>query len=140
MGRDIPLDYSIEYHGYNTAWAIFTDRLRAVGVSVLGLPEVTYWRVKAMFANGDTHGYLSALKDAGAIDDRRIRMYLDRMPSARAKPLLRQSHVYKWVPGDHYHVEGERFDTLDEAVAWLESQGIRYLGLQERFVYDREGD
>ena len=137
---EYPLDYSIEFFGSDIAWAIFTERLRDIGVSILSLPEVTYWRVKAMFANGDTRSYMTALKDAGVVDDRRIQMYLARMSEAEVKPLVGQSYVYKWVPGDHFHVENERFDTLEEAQGYLAAKGIKFLGVQERFVYAREGD
>ncbi len=37
-----------------------------------------------------------------------------------------------FVPGDHYHCLNVKFDSLEEAIKHLESQGYRYGGYQER--------
>lgn len=58
-----------------------------------------------------------------------------------SEPKSRSSEVVsKFVPGDHYHALGERFDTLDEAIHYLKSNGRIYGGLKEVYVYPKEGD
>jgi hypothetical protein len=43
--------------------------------------------------------------------------------------------VTKFHPGDHYHVLGIKFDTLDLARRHLEFEGCLFGGLDETFVY-----
>ena len=58
-----------------------------------------------------------------------------------SRPKLRPSEVVsKFVPGDHYHTLGDKFDTLDEAIQHLKRNGRAYAGLKEVHVYAREGD
>lgn len=50
----------------------------------------------------------------------------------------RTARVSKFTPGDHYHVLGEKFGTLDEAISHARSNGYEYGGLDEQYVYREE--
>lgn len=84
--------------------------------------EVRYWMIR------------SAL---GRQDARTVRIYVNDWKHARHRP---SAPVSKWIPGDHYYVLNEKFDTLDEARDHLCNRGYRYEGLIEKHVYTRDGD
>jgi len=48
--------------------------------------------------------------------------------------------VYKYVPGDHFHVLDTKFDTLEEAKRHLVQNGYVYGGLELKHVYAVLGD
>ena len=58
---------------------------------------------------------------------------------SKIKP-KKQTLVWKWVPGDHYHVLNERFATLLQAKSFLAAQGYAYEGFRTKHVYTNEGD
>lgn len=70
---------------------------------------------------------------------------LQRSDYAKARAMVadwrgKQLYITKWVPGDHYYVFGEKFNRYDQAVARAGELGYSVRGVQERFVYVREGD
>lgn len=73
--------------------------------------EILYWRLVTLLTN---HDWEAARK-------------LLREQSVCAGP---QRIVKRFDPGDHYHAEGRRFDTLDAAVTYLREKGFIYGGLQ----------
>lgn len=102
---------------------------RVASALISGLPldalvgwETRYWMVYSALARGDANT---------------ARMYVNDW----SRPRLRPSEVVsRFVPGDHYHAMGERFETLDEAIRHLRLKGRTYAGLKEVHVYAREGD
>lgn len=67
----------------------------------------------------------------------------------RAKQFIRdwklvetQAWITKWVPGDHYYAEGEKFDHYSDAERHLKLRGFNVLGLKEIKVPipPKEGD
>lgn len=52
----------------------------------------------------------------------------------------RIANVSKFNPGEHYHVLGEKFGTLDEAKAHLRRNRYEFGRLIEEFFYPRQGD
>lgn len=54
----------------------------------------------------------------------------DRQPTAK---------VHKFVPGDHYHALGKKFDDLEDAKNHLSRSGYRFAGIEEKFVYAEQG-
>jgi hypothetical protein len=131
------LDYSIELHGFNIAWRLFWNRLHPFRCYPSSLSEIDYYRVRALFANGDVRGYLTALMDAGALTYEECLRFAGRAADAGivARPKPKRSSISKWVPGDHYYALGVKFDTYAEAKNYLASQGYECLGLIEQYTY-----
>jgi hypothetical protein len=48
--------------------------------------------------------------------------------------------VSKFVPGDHFHVNGTKFNTLKEATSYIASKGAKFGRVWEKHVYTRPGD
>lgn len=48
--------------------------------------------------------------------------------------------VSKFIPGEHFHCIGTKFDSLDDAISHLKQNGYEYEGLVEKFIYSTEGD
>lgn len=48
--------------------------------------------------------------------------------------------VTKFIPGEHYHCNGCKFNCLTEAKEYLEQSGFTYEGLRETHVYPTNGD
>jgi hypothetical protein len=44
-------------------------------------------------------------------------------------------HASKFIPGDHYHVNGRKFNTLAEVIEYVEGMGYDFGGVQEKFFY-----
>ncbi len=65
------------------------------------------------------------------------RIYLHDWPAQDRKP---KAKVSKFVPGDHWHVLGTKFDTLQEAIGYLQSRGYVYAGFSETYLPKVEGD
>ena len=53
---------------------------------------------------------------------------------------IRFATVSKFIPGEHYHVLGSKFDEYGDAVKYANERGFRVDGLKEVFVYDVIGD
>ena len=136
MARDIRLDQ--DYEDFADVYVWITDDipgLVALGcnggafahhassklLSMRGCwSSVRYWMLISAFSRGDQRGVLRFLDDW---------VKQDRLPKAQ---------VSKFVPGEHYHVLGVKFDTLDEAQRHLRSRGYQYGGLTEKYVYREE--
>lgn len=69
-------------------------------------------------------------------DIEQARVFINDWTSSKYKTKV---NVSKFVPGDHYHVLGTKFDTLEQAIAHIRSQGHEYGRLIEKFVY-RDGE
>ena len=98
--------------------------------------ELTRWLPHDPRVSHDIRYYLvySALCRG---DLEKARMFVNDWAHATGRPAVT---VYKWIPGYHYHADGRRFDTLDDARRWIESRGMVFGGLEERHVYATEGD
>ena len=83
--------------------------------------EVRYWLVYSALNRGDV---------------RAARVFVNDWSNHRSRPGAR---VTKWVPGDHFHTLGERFNTLDEAINHLRNRGYEYDGFSETHAYRQEG-
>lgn len=104
-------------------------RSRAASELTSGLPynpavgwECRYWLVYSALARGDA---------------RAVRVFVNDWSHQRGRPA---ANVTKWVPGDHYHTLGERFDTLEEAKEHLRKKGYEFGGFSETHAYKRDGD
>lgn len=76
------------------------------------------------------------LRSAMAREDfEACRIHINDWSQRRSRP---SAMVSKFIPGEHYHVLGEKFDTLDEAQQYLRSRGYVYGGLTEKHVYREE--
>lgn len=49
-------------------------------------------------------------------------------------------NVSKFIPGDHYHCLGERFNTMQEAKSYIAEKGFVFGKLIHRHVYATDGD
>lgn len=82
----------------------------------------------------DTMWYM--LRSAMAREDyEACRIYVNDWSRRRSPPSER---VSKFIPGQHYHCLGEKFDTLDLAIRHLKLNGYAYGGLKEVHVYREE--
>lgn len=116
---------------------IFDDGLVALGC--LGADFADHAARKLLSANdcyGECHYWM--LRSAFARQDKEaVRKFLGDWKSRNRKPV---AEVFKFVPGEHYHVLSRKFDTLDDAMNHLRDRGYRYGGLFEKHVYAKEGD
>lgn len=116
---------------------IFDDGLVALGM--LGSNFAEHATGKLLAANScykEAHYYMLlsafARKDAKA-----VRRFLRDWSGRSKQPRIA---VSKFIPGDHYHVLDEKFDTLEAATAHLQKHGYVYGGLHEKHVYVKDGD
>lgn len=57
------------------------------------------------------------------------------------QPQPKSAIVRKFNPGEHYHVLGEKFPSLDAARQFLSRRGYDFSGfVEEHYLYPREGD
>ena len=91
----------------------------------LGLwSEVRYWMLVSALSRQDAKCAKMYLIDWNTQDK-------DHRPSAV---------VSKFIPGEHYHVLGTKFNSLLEAKAHLNRKGYKFGGVEEKFLYTHEGD
>jgi hypothetical protein len=81
------------------------------------LGEVDYWCILALHLNQDWNGVRKQI-------------------AYRSK--RKRAIVSKFTPGRHYHVLGEKFDRLADAISYLNEQGYGYGGFMEKFAYTSE--
>ncbi len=79
-----------------------------------------YWILISNFNRGDT---------------KNIRQYLDDWRKQDHQP---KKEIFKFTPGEHYHVMNTKFDSLDNAIDYLRQHGYAYAGLVEKHVYRTE--
>lgn len=65
-------------------------------------------------------------------DKTRAKQFLVDWTKEDLKPKI---NVSKFIPGEHYHVLNTKFDTLDDAINYLNAKGYQYAGLTETHVY-----
>lgn len=105
---------------------IFWDTQRKLGRTA-GLSYIQELLVESVLARGDKHGAESFLLDW-------------QSPLTRKRPPPREEVVIKmFVPGQHYHVLGKRFDTHGAAWDYAESEGYEVAGFK-KYVVSLGGD
>lgn len=135
----IPLDYSIEVFGFDIAWFFFQNDIREVG-GAFPFIDIDYFAIKALFLNGDRRGYLRRLLDRGYMKKHHIRAYMKKIKGkdGPVSDIVKRVTIFKWVPGDHYHVLGEKFTTREKAEIYAQEQGYSVDGLKLRYSYKTE--
>jgi len=68
-------------------------------------------------------------------DSPAIRVFINDWSKHNSRP---GCTVSKFIPGQHYHCLGAKFDTLQEAIDHLKASGYVYDGLTEKHVYRPE--
>ncbi len=87
--------------------------------------ECKYWILRSCFSRGDIE---------------KARIMVNDWSHKQPKTGKPSANVSTFIPGDHYHVLGTKFDTLEQAISHLESKGYVYAGLIEKHVYSSQGD
>lgn len=87
--------------------------------------ETKYWCLRACFSRRDIET---------------ARVYVNDWSHKQPKRVTRYANVSRFVPGNHYHVLGTKFDTMEEAQEYLESQGYTYGETILKHVYPNQGD
>lgn len=101
----------------------YIKRRRFIDKSNGSLTETQGYLLTSALARGDDEAAWKFISDWNAERDR-----------------LRPKHsVSKWIPGVHYYALAEKFDTLEEAIEYLQSKGYAYGGLRERYQYREDG-
>lgn len=98
--------------------SIADDLLRVVRLTTKYSREMMYWCIVSALTRYDFDC---------------VRRYVRDWAASPVEPDVWD--VSKWIPGDHYHVQGERFDTLGEAQEYIRRSGAVFGRLRERFVY-----
>lgn len=101
-----------------TAQEVAHRLLRLVNLTPKYSREMMYWSIVSALARYDFDC---------------VRRYVLDWASSPVEPPVWD--VSKFIPGDHYHVNGAKFDTLDEAKDYIGRQGAAFGQFRERFVY-----
>lgn len=72
-------------------------------------------------------------------DDNAVRRLINEWEQDKIQAKSKRP-VFKWIPGKHYYVLDAKFDTLKEAIKYLQLNNYIYEGLIEKYVYPKTGD
>jgi len=84
--------------------------------------ECRYWMLMSALARQDARAARIYLQDW---------KYQDKLPKAK---------ISKFIPGEHYYVLNNKFNSLEEAKNYLHEQGYIYAGFEEVYTYTKIGD
>lgn len=138
MARDVRHDR--DHDEYAGVYVWITDDIRGLialgcnGGAFAGHAASKLLSIRKCYTSTRYYMLISALNRG---DNRCAAMYLDDWVKQDHMP---KATVSKFVPGDHYHVFGTKFDTLEEAQRHLWTKGYTFGGLVEKHVYNRDGD
>lgn len=111
---DEPLTHRLRVH-------LFWERMMDKGLKI-ATTEVQGYIIQSCLARYDEAGAEELLRDWCGM---------------RVKPA---EYVHKYRPGSHYYALDEKFDTEFQAREHLRKNGYKCLGVNVKYVYQRQGD